>query len=82
MRAKTVEIRIRTQNHREFRYELIPSPDYTLMFHGEGSATAVFYNKALLNTLALPFLVLDLDLVYTVHRKEEPTSAGPQAASA
>ena len=32
----SVEIRIRTQNHREFQYELIRSPDYTLTFYGVG----------------------------------------------
>ena len=33
----SVEIRIRTQNHREFQYELILSPDYTLIFYGAGT---------------------------------------------
>ena len=33
----SVEIRIRTQNHKEFQYELIRSPDYTLIFCGVGS---------------------------------------------
>ena len=37
-----MEIRIRTQNHKEFQYELILSPDYTLMFYGEGSSTCIY----------------------------------------
>ena len=48
--------RIRTQNHREFQYELIPSPDYTLKFRNNTQHRPNLTGTPRIGTFELPLL--------------------------